>query len=120
VILFIYFLFLHLAVPLGSVRGTPDYRGIPVGNPWVKVSPAAEISILYVYSTQSTLEQSPVIHFMESPLEESFLLDNPLPPHPHIAVTEAHFFLPVEITQHEKVDREKCSAVDPVGTQTPP
>jgi hypothetical protein len=29
--LFIY-LFLHLAVPLGSVRGTPEYRGTPVGN----------------------------------------------------------------------------------------
>ena len=25
-------LFLHLAVPLGSVRGTPGYRGTPVGN----------------------------------------------------------------------------------------
>jgi hypothetical protein len=84
------------------------------------VSPPEQISILYEYSTQSTPEQSPVIHFIESPLEESFLLDNPPPPHRHIAVTEAHFFLPVEITQHEKVDREKCGAVDPVGTQTPP
>jgi hypothetical protein len=43
-------------------------------------------------------------------------------PLPHIAVTGAHFFLPVEITQHEKVDRERemCGAVEPVGTQTPP
>jgi hypothetical protein len=33
VILFIYlFLFLHLAVPLGSVRSTPGYRGTLVGN----------------------------------------------------------------------------------------
>jgi hypothetical protein len=34
VILFIYFLFLHLAVPLGSVRGNPGYSGTPVGNHW--------------------------------------------------------------------------------------
>jgi hypothetical protein len=27
-------LFLHLAVPLGRVRGTPGYRGTPVGNHW--------------------------------------------------------------------------------------
>ena len=33
-------------------------------------------------------------------------------PLPNIVVTEAHFFLPVEITQHEKLDREKCGAVD--------
>jgi len=30
-------LFLHLAVPLGSVRGTPGYRGTPVGNHWPNV-----------------------------------------------------------------------------------
>jgi hypothetical protein len=37
VILFIYlFLSLHLAVPLGSVRGTPGYRGNPVGNYWFR------------------------------------------------------------------------------------
>jgi hypothetical protein len=35
VILFI--LFLHLAVPLGSVRGTPGYRGNPVGNQCFRV-----------------------------------------------------------------------------------
>jgi hypothetical protein len=35
VILFIYFLFLHLAVPQGSVRGIPGYRGTPVGNHWL-------------------------------------------------------------------------------------
>jgi hypothetical protein len=34
VILFIYFLFLHLAVPLGSVRGTLGYRVTSVGNHW--------------------------------------------------------------------------------------
>jgi hypothetical protein len=32
VILFIYVLFLHLAVPLESVRGTLGYRGTPVVN----------------------------------------------------------------------------------------
>jgi hypothetical protein len=36
VILFIYFLFPHLAVPLGSVRGTPGYCGTPGGNHWSK------------------------------------------------------------------------------------
>jgi len=29
-------LFLHLGVPLGSVRGTPGYRGTPVGNHWCR------------------------------------------------------------------------------------
>jgi hypothetical protein len=58
-----------------------------------------------------------VIHFIRVATGRELPAGHSLP---HTAVTEAHFFLPVEITQHEKVDREKCGAVDPVGTQTPP
>jgi len=32
-------LFLHLAVPLGSVHGTLGYRGTPVGNHWSRCYP---------------------------------------------------------------------------------
>jgi hypothetical protein len=35
---YVIFLFLHIAVPLGSVRGTPGYRGTPVGNHWPRQS----------------------------------------------------------------------------------
>jgi hypothetical protein len=46
VILFIYFLFLHLAVPLGSVRGTLGYRGTPAGNHWSTGSSGAKTTVL--------------------------------------------------------------------------
>jgi hypothetical protein len=45
VILFIYFLFLHLAEPLGSVRGTPRYRGTPVGNHWCIALSVADVNL---------------------------------------------------------------------------
>jgi hypothetical protein len=60
VILFIYlFLFLHLAVPLGSVSGTPGYRGTPVGKHWFRVTSTTTWTLCTTFTRLSAVSPAP-------------------------------------------------------------